>query len=127
VVKGKATSFKPKIRPGHVVPGVRVRLAVGTPSRLVVKAKLLWHHRGNKHRTKLRQLSVNVNRWRRVRFPIPSRLRKFLPLRKHVGVQLTIRAIPRGGANCAATTTHKTLHVRVVKVFPHAVQSKRPR
>jgi len=126
-VLGKATSFTPKIRPGHVVPGVRVRLAVGSPARLTVNAKLVWTHKGKTHRTQLRKLSVNVNRWRRVRFPIPSRLRKLVPLGKRVKVQLTIRAVPRGNSSCAATTTHKTLHVRVVKVFPHAVQHKRPR
>ncbi len=126
-VKGSATSFKPRIRPGHVVPGVRVRLAVGTPSRLTVKAKLLWSHKGKGHRTNLRKLSVNVNRWRRVRFAIPARLRKLLPLGRRVRVQLTIQATPLGDSGCAATTTRETLHVRVVKVFPNAVQHQRPR
>jgi YVTN family beta-propeller protein len=118
----KATSFKPRVRPGHVVPGVRVRLATGTPARLTVRAKLLWKH----HATKLHGLSVNVRRWRRVRFPIPAKLRNALPLGTRVTVKLQVTARPRQGS-CKAKTTHKTLHLRVVKVFPNAVQAKRPR
>ena len=126
-LKARANSFKPKIRPGHVVPGVRVRLATGAPARLTVRAKLLWKKRGKSHVTKLRKLSVDVRRWRRVRFPIPAKLRKALPLGAKVGVKLVIVARPRNDASCGATTTRRTLHVRVVKVFPNAVQAKRPR
>jgi YVTN family beta-propeller protein len=126
-VSGKATSFTPRIRPGHVVPGVRVRLAVPTPSRLDVKARLLWSVAGNQGSAQLESLSVNVNHWRRLRFPIPDQLGSLLPLGTAVTLELTIKTTPHKGAACAATVVQKTLHVRVVKVFPNAVQSKRPR
>jgi YVTN family beta-propeller protein len=122
-VKAKATSFHPKIRPGHVVPGVRVRLASGEPALLTVHAKLLWRQHGKARRTGLSKLSVKVNRWRRVRFPIPARLRNALPLGSRVRVRLRITTTPLHDPSCAATTTIKILHVRVVKVFPHAVQA----
>jgi YVTN family beta-propeller protein len=125
-VKPRATSFVPKIRPGHIVPGVRVRLATPTPARFTVHATVLWKQNGKPRRTGLQKLSVNVNRWRRVRFPIPKRLRNVLPLRKKVRVRLRIVATPRQSPACA-TTTIKVIHVRVVKVFPNAVQAKRPR
>lgn len=120
---GSAGSFVPKIRPGHVVSGVRVRLAVGTPSKLYVKAKLFWSVKGKKGRAKLHGLSVKVHRWRRVRFAIPSKLRKLLPLHKRVTLKLAIRTTPLSGPACSGAKTQKTLHLRVVKVFPHAVQA----
>ena len=123
LVKPHATSFKPRIRPGHVVPGVRVRLATPAPALLTVHATLLWgmHHRAK--RTHLRTLSVAVHRWRRVRFPIPARLRRFLPLGRKVRVRLRIVATPRGRESCTPAGSVKILHVRVVRVFPHAVQA----
>jgi len=127
VVKPRATSFKPRIRPGNVVPGLRVRLAADTPSLLTVHAKLLWKRHGKLRRTRLRKLSVAVNRWRRVRFPIPSKLRNVLPLGSRLRIRLRIVATPRRNDSCAPATIVKVLHVRVVRVFPHAVQAKRVR
>lgn len=126
-VTGNASSFTPRIRPGHVVPGVRVRLAVGTPSRLDVKAKLLWSLPAGSGNANLHSLSVNVKHWRRIRFALPASLRDTLPLGTPVTLQLTITTSPLGGPACAGTTTHKTLHVHVVKVFPNAVQFGRVR
>ncbi|MGE5281781.1 MAG: PKD domain-containing protein [Chloroflexota bacterium] len=126
-IAANATSFKPKVRPGHVVPGVRVRLATGKSAKLTVRAKLLWKRHGRSRSTKLGKLSVNVDRWRRVRFPIPASIRRALPLGTLVTVKLRIKARFHGVGGCAATTANRTLRVRVVKVFPHAVQKNRSR
>lgn len=126
-VMAKATSFKPKFRPGPVVPGVRVRLAAGQPSVLSVKATLLWQEAGKARTTGLGSLTVDINRWRRVRFAIPASLRDQLPLGTPVSVKLRISATPKGQNGCSATLTNRTIQASVVEVFPHAVQFKRSR
>ena len=126
-VEGTATSFVPKLVSHHVVPGVRVRLAVNKPAHLEVEATLLWSLEDESGRADLGNLSVNVKHWRRVRFPIPAELRHRLPLGTPVKVSLHIHATPLGGDACAGHNTHPTLRVHVVKVIPDAVQSKRPR
>lgn len=126
-VSGNASSFVPKIRPGNVVPGVRVRLATGAPARLDVQAKLQYSVNGKSGSAKLGSVSVSVKHWRRIRFAIPSKLRDLLPLGTPVTLKLTITTTPEGGPACAGTVTHKTLHVHVVKVFPNAVQFGRVR
>jgi CSLREA domain-containing protein len=126
-VKAKATSFKPRKRPGHVVPGVRVRLAAGEPSKLTVKAKLLWREAGKSRTAGLGSLAVNINRWRRVRFPLPASLRDQLPLGSPVSIKLRIMATPKGSKGCSATLTNREVNTHVVKVFPHAVQFERSR
>jgi YVTN family beta-propeller protein len=126
-VSGNASSFVPKIRPGNVVPGVRVRLATDTPSRFDVQAKLQYSVNGKSGSAKLGSLSVSVKHWRRIRFAIPSGLRDLLPLGTAVTLKLTITTTPEGGPACAGSVIHKTLHVHVVKVFPNAVQFGRVR
>lgn len=126
-VEGTASSFVPKLRSHHVVPGVRVRLTVNAPAHLDIKAKLLWSEDGEEHRVNLGELSVNVNRWRRIRLPIPTGLQQELPLGAPVKVKLRIHATPRNGSACAGNVTRPTLRVHVVKVIPSAVQSKRSR
>jgi CSLREA domain-containing protein len=124
-VAAKATSFKPKVRPGPVVPGVRVRLAAGQPSRLSVKATLVWKEAGKSRTTDLGSLTVDINSWRRVRFSIPASLRDQLPLGTPVSMTLRILATPKGENGCSATLTNRTIQAHVVKVFPHAVQFQR--
>jgi len=126
-VTPKASSFKPKLRPGNVVPGVRVRLATDLPSLFTVRATLLWKDEGKSRATGLGKLSVSVNRWRRVRFELPARLRDKLAYGTPVKVKLHIEATPEGETGCGATVTNRTIHARVVKVFPHAIQFARPR
>jgi CSLREA domain-containing protein len=126
-VKTHAASFKPKVRPGPVVPGVRVRLATGAPSKLSVGATLLWMEGGKSQTTPLGKLAVEINQWRRVRFAIPAGLRDKLPLGTPVTVKLRIESTPRGHTGCKATLANRTIHAHVVKVFPAAVQFKRAR
>jgi len=126
-VEGSATSFVPKLRSHHVVPGVRVRLAASAPAHLAIRATLLWSKEGENGRADLGKLAVNINRWRRIRIPLPATLRERLPLGTPVKVSLRIHATPRGGNACAGAVTHPTLRVHVVKVIPGAVQSKRAR
>jgi DNA-binding beta-propeller fold protein YncE len=126
-VVGGATSFVPKLRSSHVVPGVRVRLAVNAPAHLVVKSTLLWSREGHEGRAGLGRISVDVKHWRRIRLPIPAELRSSLPLGSKVRVNLEINAKPRDGSTCLGSISRPTLHVRVVKVIPQAVQFGRPR
>lgn len=126
-VKGNAGSFVPKRRPGKVLPGVRVLLTANAPAKLTVDAKLEWSRRhGGTGIASLPEKSVEIQNWRRIRYAIPESLRDELPLGTAVTVKLNIETIPRDGS-CAATFTNRILHLHVVKVFPDAVQAKRPR
>ncbi len=124
-VRAKGTSFVPHIRPGHTVPGVRVRLASNRPSHLVVTGNLVWRRSGHAWSTGLRKLRVKIHRWRRLRFPIPVALRDELRVGSKVKVRLRIATYPIGAPSNCGHVTHRTLHVRVVKVFPNAVQRGR--
>lgn len=119
-----ATSFKPQKRPGHVLPGVRVRLSTPQPSQVSVQATLIWKDGSKTRSTALGSLDVKINHWRRVRFVIPSALREKLPLGTRVKVKLQITT---QAAGCTGASSTKTLNVRVVNVFPNAVQAQRPR
>jgi|GEM_PF-844928 len=124
-IHAHGSSFVPEVRPGPVVPGVRVKLAVKSPAHLDVKSTLLYSRRGVSHTAKLGTLSVRVKHWRRVRMAIPASLRGALPLGTPVRVKLHIVATPTGQSGCAASTTKHTIHAHVVEVFPHAVQHGR--
>jgi DNA-binding beta-propeller fold protein YncE len=122
-VKGSASSFVPKFRSHHVVPGVRVRLATSAPARLDVTATLLWSKDGGGS-AGLGKVSAVVKHWRRIRFPIPANLRDELPLGTPVKVKLTIASHPLEDG-CSGAVTHRTLKVKVVKVIEAAVQFMR--
>jgi YVTN family beta-propeller protein len=124
-VSGSASSFVPRIRSSHVVPGVRVRFATSQPATLGVEATLLWSKEGQRRETALDKLSVRINHWRRIRLPLPAELRDDLPLGSRVRVRLRIEAKPRGRSTCGGRVTHRTLKVRVVEVIPGAVQRGR--
>lgn len=124
--QASATTFVPKYRPARVAPGVRVRLAASAPAKLSVDATLSWRGGGG-GTARLRHLDVTVQHWRRVRFVIPSKLRAKLPLGSRVSVTLRIEASPLDETLCPGRVVEKTLHVRVVKVIPGAVQRGRPR
>jgi YVTN family beta-propeller protein len=126
-VSGSASSFVPRIRSAHVVPGVRVRLAASQPATLGVEATLLWSKEGQRRETALDRLSVRINHWLRIRLPLPAALRNDLPLGSRVRVRLRIEAKPRGDSACGGGVTHRTLKVRVVEVIPGAVQRGRAR
>jgi YVTN family beta-propeller protein len=123
--EARGTSFTPHIRPGPTVPGVRVRLAASKPSRLDVAATLIWNREGHAWNAALHKLSVRVNHWRRVRFPIPVALLDELRVGSRVKVRLRIETHPLGAPSSCADVTFRTLRVRVVKVFPNAVQHGR--
>lgn len=125
-IVGRAKTFVPKIVPGRVVPGVRVRLAANQPVFVKVRGTLIWNKNGAKHRTKLGRAGGKLNRWRRIRFPLPRALRDALPLGTKVKVRLRIRVTPRRMRKvCGGRTITKTLWVRVKKVFPNRVQRGR--
>ncbi len=125
-VRAGGSSFVPRFRPGPTVPGVRVRLFTRTLSRLSIRATLVWFkHNGHRRGAHLRNLTVRVHRWRRVRFPIPNSLRKRFPVGSKVRVRLRIATYPLGAPSSCGNVTHRTLHVHVVKVFPNAVQRGR--
>ena len=119
-----ASSFVPKFRSAHVVPGVRVRLAASDPSRLDVDATLEWP---GGHKTALEKRTVDVQHFRRIRYTIPGKVRDELPLGTRVTLKLRIVARPLVSSACTGSTTEKTLHVRVVKVIPGAEQHGRRR
>jgi YVTN family beta-propeller protein len=121
-----ATSFVPRYRPARVVPGVRVRLAVSSPARLTVDAALRWS-RGRGGKRKLKRIVANVQHWRRIRYVIPKKLRRKLPLGLPVKLRLRISAAPLDESLCPGAVVEKTLHVRVVKVIRGAVQHGRRR
>lgn len=122
-VAGSATSFVPKLRSAHVVPGIRVRLAVSAPARLAVTSTLLWDKDGESGTAALRKVTVNVDRWRRVRLAIPVGLREKLPLGTPVKVRLRINARPRNGSSCTGGVTRRTLKLQIAKVIPNRAQS----
>jgi YVTN family beta-propeller protein len=124
-IRAGGSTFVPKIRPGPTVPGVRVKVFTGVLSQLNVRAALIWFKHGRQRGAHLRSLSVRVHRWRRVRFPIPRSLRGRFPIGSKVRVRLRIETHPVGAAARCVKVTHRTLHVRVVKVFPDAVQRGR--
>ena len=125
-VRAGSSSFVPRFRPGPTVPGVRVRLFTSRRSRLDIGATLVWFkHNGHRRGAHLRSLSVRVRRWRRVRFPIPDSLLGRFPVGSKVRVRLRIEAHPLGAPSSCGGVTHRTLHLRVVKVFPNAVQHGR--
>lgn len=126
-VKAGASTFIPKRRPGNVLPGVRVMLSTGVPAKLTVTANLIYRQDGKEASAGLGRISVDVNKWRRVRFAVPPELRQELPLGKRVKVELRIETAPKGGAPCETTVVNRTLKVHVVKVFPNRVQAERPR
>jgi YVTN family beta-propeller protein len=125
-VDGSASSFVPKYRSSHVVPGVRLRLAASAPARLTVDSTLSWS-RGGGGKVDLDRLVTNVQHWRRVRFVIPSNLRSKLPLGLPVTLKLRIEASPLDETLCPGKAVEKTLHIRVVKVIPGAIQHGRVR
>jgi hypothetical protein len=106
---------------------VRVRLSTGVPSRLTVTATLLYELDGKPASAGLGEISVNVNKWRRVRFALPSELRPMVPVGTPVKVAVRIESAPRNGAPCEASVTNRNLKVHVVKVFPNRVQELRVR
>lgn len=122
---GSATSFVPKFRSSHVVPGLRLRLAASDVSRLDVEGTVHWTRRGRNRSYQLEKRSVDVRHWRRIRYPIPGKLRNELPLGTPVTVDLHIVATPLEGSACAGSATDTTLRVKVVKVIPAAVQQGR--
>jgi YVTN family beta-propeller protein len=123
-VGGNASSFVPKLRSSHVVPGVRVKLAVNAPAHLAIESVLVWSDGGKTSKTALESISVDINQWRRIRIPIPTELRDKLPLGTRVGLKMQIQAAPHGGSGCTGTVTQKRLRVRVVRVIPDAVQAQ---
>jgi YVTN family beta-propeller protein len=123
-LKGKATSFVPKLRSAHVVPGVRVRLAVSAPARLSVTSTLIWSVDGGSGSVPLRKVKANVNRWRRIRLAIPASLREKLPYGTPVTLKLRISVQPRNGSTCAGGVTKRPLKLHIVKVIPDATQAK---
>jgi YVTN family beta-propeller protein len=126
-VKASASTFLPKRRPGNVLPGVRVQLSTGVPAKMNVTAALLYRRDGKEASAGLGQISVLVNKWRRVRFAVPPELRQELPIGKPVKVAVRIETIPRDGNPCEASVVNRVLKVHVVKVFPNRVQAERPR
>lgn len=118
-----ATSFVPVFRKAHIVPGVRVRLAADVPSRLDVSATLEW----NGHRMALPKRSVDVEHFRRIRYPIPARARDEAPLGSRVSLKLRIVATPLISSVCPGSPFEKTLRLKVVKVIPGAEQHGRRR
>jgi YVTN family beta-propeller protein len=126
-VKATASTFIPKRRPGNVVPGVRVKLSTGVPAKLTVTATLLYQQGSKEASAGLGKISVNVNKWRRVRFAVPPELRQELPIGTPVKVAVRIESQPRHGNPCEASVTNRNLKVHVVKVFPNRVQAERPR
>lgn len=121
-VTAKAMTFVPKLVPGHVVPGVRVRMEANRPADLKVRAILVWAKDGVRHETSLGGRSARIDGWIRVRFPIPARLRSTLPYRRKVKVKLKIQTLPRANSSSCRKVSERMVEVRITKVFPGAVQ-----
>jgi hypothetical protein len=122
---GGADSFVPKFRSAHVVPGLRVRLSASDPSRLDVKGTVHWSDNGRKRSYQLEGRSVDVKNFRRIRYAIPGKLRDALPVGTPVTVNLQIVTTPLESSACTGAATKRTLHLKVVKVIPNAVQQGR--
>lgn len=121
---GSASSFVPKFRSSHVVPGLRVRLATTSPAHLVVTGTVRWSDKGHKRSYQLEKRSFDVKHFRRIRYTIPGKLRGSLPLGTPVTVKLHLAATPLE-SSCSGSPNDSTLHIKVVKVIPKAVQQGR--
>jgi YVTN family beta-propeller protein len=121
----RASSFVPKRRPGHVVPGVRVRVAPAIPAKVTIQATLL-RRQGN---VNLGKTKVEVRHWRRMRFVLPRSLRHELPLGTPVRVKVATTLQPLSAPACVLKKKQKptVLDLHVVKVIPNRVQFKRGR
>lgn len=119
-----ASSFVPERRPGHVVPGVRVRVAPSVPGEVTIRATLLRKH----GKVSLGKKTAKVRRWRRVRFVLPSALRGKLPYGTPVKVKVAATLRPKNSSTCVLKKRQEPtlLDLHIVRVFPRAVQFKRP-
>jgi YVTN family beta-propeller protein len=118
-----ASSFVPERRPGHVVPGVRLRVAPSVPGKVTITATLLRRH----GQVGLGKKTAEVRRWRRMRFVLPPSLRGKLPYGTPARVKVTTTLRPKKRAACVLKKKQKptVLDLHVVRVFPRAVQSYR--
>jgi hypothetical protein len=125
-ITATATSFVPKIVPGHVVPGLRVRLAANQPVKVAISSTISYSRGGSKHTRGLGTQSLKVNHFRRFRLAIPGGLRGVLHYGRKVRLRLRIVVTPRRHSSaCRGRVVHKALTLRVVKVFPNRVQRGR--
>jgi hypothetical protein len=104
---------------GAVVPGLRTRLSVGSPSDLQVRARVAFRRGGKTHTANLGQYQLHVGHWRNLRLPLPRRLRSLIPRGQKTTLLLGITASPDGSAGCPASPTAVQLRVavRVVNVL----------
>lgn len=122
-VTASATSFAPLRRPGKVVPGVRAKIKVSTPSQVSVAPTLIYTAGGKVRRAALSTSSFHVTAGQKLRLPVPKNLRQALPLGTAVRLALSITVSPDVPGGCASgpSTTHRAnLNVKVVKVLTGA-------
>lgn len=117
-VSSRAGTFVPVAGRGRKVAGVRARVGVGTPSRLVVDSRLSYRKAGRTHRVLLAPLSFRIATARNLRIPLPAKVRGALPLGTRVKLTLRISATADSAPACgSAAVSKRRLKVRVVRVL----------
>jgi hypothetical protein len=118
LVRSSAAGFVPTRKAGKVVPGVRARISVSTPSRVQVSPTLTYRDKtGRRRSVGLLTRTLQVGATRNLRMALPPDLRSRLPLKTEVGLSLRISAFPDASPQCASTETTKRLKSAVVDVL----------
>lgn len=119
-VKVHATSYKPAtVGKGRTAPGVRARITVSQASSLDVSTRLTFMLKGKNQSADLGSRKLTSGGTRNLRLLLPSRLRKDLPYRKKVTLNLKVTTSATAAKGCISPPTivaHVTTQVvRIVK------------
>jgi Bacterial Ig-like domain (group 3) len=119
-VRARAAPYTPTTHvEGRLVPGLRVRLSVGSPTELQVRARVIYRRAGKTHSADLGRYRLRVGAWRNLRLPLPKRLRSVIPRGRKATLLLGVDSNPEGSQKCVASTTTDQLRLsaRVVNVL----------
>jgi hypothetical protein len=101
-VRAIAAPYKPTTAiKGAVVPGLRTRLSVASPSELQVRARVAFRRGGKTHTVDLGRHRLHVRDWRNLRLPLSRRLRSLIPLGQKTTLLLEISANPDGSEDAS--------------------------
>jgi Divergent InlB B-repeat domain len=116
-VAASAGTFAPIPGPGRAIPGVRVKVGVGTPSQLQVEPTLTYQSGGQTQHVDLATVALHTSALRNLRIALPAELRGALPLGKRVALSLRISVTPDTSPDCAPAISTRQVKVRVMRVL----------
>jgi hypothetical protein len=116
----RVASYEPAIIvKGKRVPGVRVRLRVGSPAQLEGRAQLTYQRGGKSRTADLGEFNLRDRNARNLQLPLPPGLRRVLPVSTEVTVDMHVRAdLLAPGAVCKGPdSTDYEVRTKVVRVL----------